>query len=134
MKLKFIYSFITFFVLTQSNIAQIRISGHIKDEQTNEALTGVAIYISDLNTGATSNEEGNYKIENIKPGNYLFEYSYTGYKKRVERIFIEKDTIINILISQSVSELNEVVVTAVTRSTELKFSHQANRCRIAESK
>ena len=122
MKLKFIYSFIIFFVFTQSNIAQIKISGHIKDEQTNEALTGVAIYISDLNTGATSNEEGNYKIENIKPGNYLFEYSYTGYKKRVERIFIEKDTVINILISQSVSELNEVVVTAVTRSTELKLS------------
>ncbi len=115
MKLKFIYSFITFFVLTQSNIAQIRISGHIKDEQTNEALTGVAIYISDLNTGATSNEEGNYKIENIKPGNYVLRVSAVGFSSKEKSISLQAGDVVveNFTISSTSEELNEVVVNGV---------------------
>ena len=122
MKLKIIYTIVAFVFATQTIVAQNKISGSIKDEQTKEVLTGVTIYISDLKTGATTNKEGNYKIENIKPGIYLFEISFIGYKKRVERILISKDTVMDFLINQSVSELNEVVITAVSRSTELKLS------------
>lgn len=122
MKLKIIYTIVAFVFATQNIVAQNKISGNIKDEQTKEVLTGVSVYISDLKTGATTNKEGNYKLENIKTGTYLFEISFIGYKKRVERIYISKDTVVDFLISQSVSELNEVVVTAVSRSTELKLS------------
>ena len=122
MKLKIIYTIVAFVFATQTIVAQNKISGSIKDEQTKEILTGVTIYISDLKTGATTNKEGNYNIENIKPGIYLFEISFIGYKKRVERILISKDTVMDFLINQSVSELNEVVITAVSRTTELKLS------------
>lgn len=122
MKLKIIYTIVAFVFATQTIVAQNKISGNIKDEQTKEILTGVSVYISDLKTGATTDKEGNYKLENIKTGTYLFEISFIGYKKRVERIYVSKDTVVDFLISQSVSELNEVVVTAVSRSTELKLS------------
>jgi iron complex outermembrane receptor protein len=122
MKLKIIYTIVAFVFATQNIIAQNKISGNIKDEQTKEILTGVSVYISDLKTGANTDKEGNYELENIKTGTYLLEISFIGYKKRVERIYIDKDTVLDFLISQSVSELNEVVVTAVSRSTELKLS------------
>lgn len=122
MKLKFIYSIIAFVFANQTFVAQNKISGNIKDDQTNEILTGVSIYISDLKTGTSTDQKGNYQLENIKTGTYLFEISFNGYKKRVERIYINKDTVVDFLISQSVSELNEVVVTAVSHSTELKGS------------
>lgn len=122
MKLKIIYTIVAFVFATQTIIAQNKITGNVKDEQTKETLTGVSVYISDLKTGATTDQVGNYKLENIKTGTYLFEISFIGYKKRVERIYINKDTVVDFLISQSVSELNEVVVTAVSRSTELKLS------------
>ncbi len=122
MKLNIIYSIIAFVFATQTFVAQNKISGNIKDDQTKEILTGVSIYISDLKTGATTDQEGNYQLENIKTGTYLFEISLNGYKKRVERIYIHKDTVVDFLINQSVSEFNEVVVTAVSRSTELKLS------------
>jgi iron complex outermembrane receptor protein len=122
MKLKIIYTMVAFLFAAQTIIAQNKISGSIKDEQTKETLTGVTVYISDLKTGATTDKEGSYKIENINAGTYLFEISFVGYKKRVERIYIAQDTVIDFLISPSVSELNEVVVTAVTRSTELRLS------------
>ena len=87
MKLIFIYSIIAFVFATQTFVAQNKISGNIKDDQTKEILTGVSIYISDLKTGATTDQEGNYQLENIKTGTYLFEISFNGYKKRVERIY-----------------------------------------------
>ncbi|MFZ1497444.1 MAG: TonB-dependent receptor [Saprospiraceae bacterium] len=122
MKLKIIFYIAALVFVTQTILAQNKITGNIKDEQTKEILTGVSIYISDLKTGATTDKDGNYKFENIKTGTYLFEIGLIGYKKRVERIYINKDTVIDFVMSQSVSELNEVVVTAVSRSTELKLS------------
>ena len=122
MKIKIIYTIVAFVFATQIVVAQNKISGNIKDEQTKEILSGVLIYINDLKTGATSDKEGNFKLENIKTGTYLFEISLIGYKKSVKRIYISKDTLVSFLISESVSELNEVVITAVSRSTELKLS------------
>ena len=54
MKLKIIYTIVAFVFATQTIVAQNKISGSIKDEQTKEILTGVTIYISDLKTGATT--------------------------------------------------------------------------------
>ena len=122
MKINIIYTIVAFVFATQTFVAQNKISGNIKDEQTKEILTGVLIYINDLKTGATTDKEGNFKLENIKTGTYLFEISLIGYKKSVKRIYISKDTLVSFLISESVSELNEVVITAVSRSTELKLS------------
>ena len=122
MKIKIIYTIVAFVFAIQTVVAQNKISGNIKDEQTKEILSGVLIYINDLKTGATTDKEGNFKLENIKTGTYLFEISLIGYKKSVIRIFIGNDTLVSFLISESVSELNEVVITAVSRSTELKLS------------
>ena len=88
-------------------------------------LTGVTIYFSDLKTGATTDKEGNYKLENIKTGTYLFEISFIGYKKIVERIYIGKDTVVDFLINQSVSELNEVDAMNIDIINQLK-GHLAN--------
>ncbi len=122
MKIKIIYTIVAFVFAIQTVVAQNKISGNIKDEQTKEILSGVLIYINDLKTGATTDKEGNFKLENIKTGTYLFEIILIGYKKSVIRIFIGNDTLVSFLISESVSELNEVVITAVSRSTELKLS------------
>jgi len=122
MKIKIIYTIVAFVFAIQTVVAQNKISGNIKDEQTKEILSGVLIYINDLKTGSTTDKEGNFKLENIKTGTYLFEISLIGYKKSVKRIYISKDTLVSFLISESVSELNEVVITAVSRSTELKLS------------
>ncbi len=122
MKIKIIYTIVAFVFATQTFVAQNKISGNIKDEQTKEILSGVLIYINDLKTGAITDKEGNFKLENIKTGTYLFEISLIGYKKSVKRIYIANDTLVSFLISESVSELNEVVITAVSRSTELKLS------------
>ena len=122
MKTRILFAAIAIAYAASHTHAQNRISGNIRDEQTMEPLTGVSVYVNDLRKGAITDRDGNYSLENIKTGTYLFEISYIGYKKRVEKINISGNATHDFKLSESVSELSEVVVTAVSRSTELKLS------------
>ena len=122
MKINNTYFLLAFLLATHTLYAQNKISGNIKDQQTRENLSGVFIYLSDLKLGASTDADGNFTLENIKTGNHLFEISFVGYKRRVEEIYIGTDTVLNFTLSQSVSELNQVIVTAVSRTTELRLS------------
>ncbi len=102
--------------------AQNSFSGTVKDAQTKEPIIGASIYISDLKKGVSTDTSGYFKVENIKIGNYLLEISSVGYKSVIERVNLIKNTGINYLLNPSTKELTEVVVTGVTRSTELKLS------------
>jgi iron complex outermembrane recepter protein len=109
-------------IATKSSIAQFKISGNIKDSKTNENLSGVSVYMNDLKIGVSTNKNGDYVFENIKAGTYILEISTTGYKTVVEKIVLKENRVINYSLEAAVAELNEVVVTAVTRATELKRS------------
>jgi iron complex outermembrane receptor protein len=122
MKISIINTLLVCLLFAYNSISQNSIVGNIKEKESNVNLSGVSIYLSELKIGTTSNDNGDFKIDKIPTGTYLLEISYFGYKKRVERISISSDTIINFTLSEAVSELNEIVVTAVTRSTELKMS------------
>jgi len=102
--------------------AQNSFFGTIKDAQTKEPIIGASVYISDLKKGVSTDTSGHFKVENIKKGNYLLEISSVGYKSVIERVSIIKNTETNYLLSIATKELTEVVVTGVTRSTELKLS------------
>ncbi len=101
-------------------IAQNKISGKIKDKNTKDDLPFVSIYISDLKTGTVTDNDGNYHIDDLKAGSYMLNVSYLGYKSIVKSIKVTKDTVINFQLSPAVTEMNEVIITGVTRSSELK--------------
>ncbi|MCH5688368.1 carboxypeptidase-like regulatory domain-containing protein [Niabella sp. W65] len=122
MNLKSILLLVAFVSATLNIFAQNSISGTVKDETTNENLAGASIYIADLKTGATTDTNGSYKINNLKRGTYLLEINYTGYQPIIEKISIDKDTVMDFLLSPAVTELNELIITGVTRSTELRLS------------
>ncbi|AZA58619.1 MULTISPECIES: TonB-dependent receptor [Flavobacteriales] len=122
MNLKSILPLVAFVSATTNIFAQNCISGTVKDETSNENLAGASIYIADLKTGATTATNGSFKINNLKRGTYLLEINYTGYQPIIEKISIDKDTVMDFLLSPAVTELNELIITGVTRSTELKLS------------
>ena len=102
--------------------AQNKITGSVRDDQTKEGLVEATVYITDLKMGTTTDTDGNFSFDNVPNGNYLFEVKYIGYKNRIERVKIDKNTTLDFPLGSAVSELNEIVVTAVTHSTELKLS------------
>ncbi|MCB9250887.1 MAG: TonB-dependent receptor [Flavobacteriales bacterium] len=109
-------------ITTLTAFSQYTLSGNVKDENKNMDLGGVVFYVSDLKTATSTDEQGNYKIPDLKKGTYLIEISFVGYKTLVYQVNVTTDTVINFTMSTTIKELNEVIVTGVTRSTESKLS------------
>jgi iron complex outermembrane recepter protein len=100
--------------------AQFSISGKVIDLENLAELPGSIIYISDLKTGVAANENGYYQLTNLKSGTYFLEVSLIGYQTEIRKIRILHDTIINFTLNSTKKELSELVVTGVSRTTELK--------------
>lgn len=95
-------------------------SGIITDAATGRPLSGVSVYISDSKAGASTDAAGLFMISNIAEGSHLVEFSHIGYNTVAEQIIIKGDTKKDISLSESVVENNAVIVTGVSRASELK--------------
>lgn len=74
--------------------------------------------------GARTDADGHYELKDIPAGEYDISYSYTGYQVEVRHVTIHEDEqlTVNVTLHENHSSLNEVVVTGVSRATELRKS------------
>ncbi|MEO6166292.1 MAG: TonB-dependent receptor [Chitinophagales bacterium] len=89
------------------------VRGSITDVDSQEPLIGAVIRIPSLNTGTTTDENGNFRITGIPVGRYDIQISYLGYEEQTASDVIVtsgKEVILNIHLAEKVNELNEVVV------------------------
>ena len=110
------------FLIWNQSYAQLTISGKIKEFGTGINLPGVTVYLEDLRIGTITDLNGYYKIDNLKPGSYVLMVDFVGYKSNSLKLNLTKDTLINFEMTPGVTELNEVVVTGVSRAKERKLS------------
>ncbi len=116
MKKLFIICVMALFV--QSINAQNKITGRITDKETGESLPGVSIYLPDLKTGAVSNADGTYKIDNLPQSKVLVQVSFIGYKLIAEIIDLSITKTKDFSLEVTAAELNEVVVTGMSKAGE----------------
>ncbi|MBU0712421.1 carboxypeptidase-like regulatory domain-containing protein, partial [bacterium] len=75
----------------------ITIKGKVIDDISKEPIVGANVFIEDSRYGDATDSNGNYSIENIRPGVYNLSCSLIGYFKQSKTITIdEKLTEINI--------------------------------------
>lgn len=105
-------------VLAQKS--SVNVSGTIKDKVSNETLPFVNVVLkktgdSSFVSGTISNDNGLFTISDAKPGDYLLEVTYIGYRKYSSPLFIGSNSefidLGSILLEENVRQLNEVVVT-----------------------
>lgn len=96
------------------------LSGKITDAKTSAAIQGVSVYLPDLKLGTSTNDKGEYEIRNVAEGNHLVEVSHIGYRTVAEDIVINGDVHKDFQLTESVVENDAVIVTGVSRSTQLK--------------
>lgn len=93
-----------------------KISGSVKDAETNEPLPGCNIVIEGTTLGAASNIDGEFFILNIPPGTYTVRASMVGYRPyRIDNVRVLIDLTTSLEFNMEVQAINieeEVVVTA----------------------
>ncbi len=113
---------ISIFLLISTVRSQPRnsVSGKVTDAISGQPLAGASIIISDLRTGVVTDENGAFSFRNVAAGRHLFEVSYVGYASFSEYIFISPGIVKDFLLSPSVVENDEVVVTGISAATQAR--------------
>ncbi len=100
------------------------ITGVIKDKKTRESLVGATILIQGTTQGTTADIDGNYTIENLKPGTYTLEISYISFKKEILKnikLTPEKPVHLEICLEED-SKYIEGVIVKERRKTDTDIS------------
>lgn len=105
-------TFITLFLLTNviSFAQNGTLKGRVSGTMNNEPLPFVNIQLEGSELGASSDVDGNYKIENIPPGSYNVIASFVGYKKAVfyEIVIVStRPTTLDITLQEESTTLTE---------------------------
>ena len=91
------------------------IKGTVKDATNNETIPFANVFIEQINLGVASDLEGNYKLDNLKPGLYNLKCSFVGYEPiTISEIIVNpnKPTILDIKLIVSSTSLDVVEITA----------------------
>ncbi len=87
------------------------LSGNITNHDDGKALPGVVVYVPKLKIGALTNGVGFYSLE-MPPGQYQVEYRMVGLRQTIRNIVVYSDGKLDIDMSESTNQLNEVIVSA----------------------
>ncbi|MCO5935522.1 TonB-dependent receptor [Mucilaginibacter sp. RB4R14] len=88
----------------------------------NEPLAYATVALIGTKHGTTTNDKGFYEIKNIEPGEYTILFSSIGYfPERIKVTIATGEPVTqHAELKEGSSKLNEVVVTGVSRATELR--------------
>ena len=92
-----------------------KISGIVRNIETEDPLIGVNVALVSTPFGAVTDETGRFALLNIPPGNYQIQASMMGYSKYLINdlsVGIDQTTQINIPMSQESIKMKEVIVQA----------------------
>jgi len=99
------------------------VKGKILDAKTKEALPGAVVSIPDLKKIVQTDNLGNFELEGLPAkGRYILQISFIGYKTINLTIDLEKPQFYTFSMESSSIEAGEVIVTGVSKATELKKS------------
>jgi len=88
------------------------ISGVIKDKK-GETLPGAGVYLSNYKIATVTDNDGNFVIPNLKPGNYDVLVQMMGFLPYTKNVVIsDRSVSVNIVLQENTILLNEVVIQA----------------------
>lgn len=89
---------------------KLSISGMIKDRM-GQPLPGASVYLSHYKIGVSADNKGRFLIPNLSPGSYTVLVQMIGYLPASQNVMLSvKSTEFDLVMEESVRELNEVVV------------------------
>lgn len=101
------------------------ISGNVIESNTSEPLYGVNVLVNNSYIGTSTDEFGNFKIDNLQEGEYSISVSMIGYKKHlISNIYVVSDNVskVEVKLEQDVLSSPSVIVTATRKEQDVMDS------------
>ena len=112
---------------------KVTLSGTITAANSNETIIGSNIVIKSIPAYTSTNEYGFYSIT-IPKGNYKIEISSIGFQTKEINVDLNKNTKLNVSISENSEELQEVIITEKKTTNTQKAEMSVNKLSIATIK
>lgn len=98
------------------------IVGTVTDRATGSPLAGATVVLEGTRLGATTNGEGQYRIDKVKAGTYTVRARYIGYAALSTTVTVEagEEVATDFALEKSVQRLEDVVTTGTFVPTEVK--------------
>ena len=119
--------FFLIFLLVVNNLIYSQIDGTVTDSATNEPLQYVNIWIKNKPLGATTNENGQFIIDQARSGDTLV-VSFLGFSNK--EVIAEDD--INILLKEKINELREVIIIPMKAEREEEITSYKRKRQIKD--
>lgn len=92
------------------------VRGTVTDKQSKETLIGAAVVLADSGTfkGASTDIDGNFRIDNVEVGRRTFKITYLGYRENYATVIVTsgKEVVMNFELEQSVVTTKDVEIVA----------------------
>lgn len=124
---------LSFLALSLSGQDRASLSGQVLDAQTKEPLIGAAIVLVGTYSGASADLDGNYVINNIKPGSYDVKFQFIGYETKLYtgiRFEAGQDLEMMVELKEQSQALDEVVV--IGRKGQVDLERAASEVNITQ--
>ncbi|MDN5217307.1 TonB-dependent receptor [Fulvivirgaceae bacterium BMA12] len=92
-------------------VGQYQLSGKITN-YSGEALPGATVQILNTFKGAVADVEGNFSIDDIKPGSHFIQVNFVGFQAIQKKVEVIDNLKMDFKLSGTVTELNQIIVTA----------------------
>ncbi|TFG95599.1 MAG: TonB-dependent receptor, partial [Calditrichales bacterium] len=114
---KLLYVFLCL-IFTFSALIAADIKGIVQDAVTSEPLVGVNVYIEGTTIGATTDQDGFFRLEFDPAASFELTFSYVGYKT-FKRTFTPQDDMsaLSISLNEDIFESETIVVTGIASRT-----------------
>jgi len=89
---------------------EFTLEGHVIDEVSQQPLSFVNVFVEENGEGTITNEEGEFKLDDICPGEYHLVFSHIGCEAVKKHVEVFSDKVIDVLLSHSPTSLGDVVV------------------------
>ncbi|MCB0401051.1 MAG: TonB-dependent receptor [Flavobacteriales bacterium] len=98
---------------------QYTISGRILDAENKTALHHATIYLTELNKGTISDDNGQFNIRDVGNGSYRIQITYLGYQPVVQQVTIKgQDAKLEFNMEKAILDIGEVVVSSSYTNTQ----------------
>lgn len=111
-----------FLALQFAVVAQFNIQGKVLAENSSQTVSGVKIFVSNLERVTQSDTNGTFVFADVPKGTYILSFQKDGFKYQILQIDMEIDTSLTIILKTNVLEFQEFIVTGVVRATDFRMS------------